>query len=79
MDQFRNVRNPARCTNRRPHASRGVQEDCGNERLRLESILIPEPLKRLAGLRMEGTHKEVEHSRYKLVEEETPPVKDERP
>jgi tetratricopeptide (TPR) repeat protein len=40
---------------------------------------IPELLKRLADLRMEGTKQEAEHNRYKLVEQETPPVKDERP
>jgi tetratricopeptide (TPR) repeat protein len=33
---------------------------------------IPELLKRLADLRMEGTKEEAEHNRYKLVEEKTP-------
>jgi tetratricopeptide (TPR) repeat protein len=40
---------------------------------------IPELLKRLADLRMEGTKKEAEHNRYKLVEQEASPVNDERP
>ncbi|MGA9981437.1 MAG: tetratricopeptide repeat protein [Candidatus Sulfotelmatobacter sp.] len=33
---------------------------------------IPDLLKRLADLRMEGTKEEAEHNRYKLVEEKTP-------
>jgi tetratricopeptide (TPR) repeat protein len=33
---------------------------------------IPNLLKRLAELRMEGTKEEAEHNRYKLVEEKTP-------
>jgi len=34
---------------------------------------IPDLLKRLADLRMEGTKEEAEHNRYKLVENKTPP------
>jgi DNA-binding SARP family transcriptional activator len=33
---------------------------------------IPDLLKRLADLRMEGTKEEAAHNRYKLVEEKTP-------
>jgi tetratricopeptide (TPR) repeat protein len=40
---------------------------------------IPDLLKRLADLRMEGTKKEAEHNRYKLVEEKTPPLEQQRP
>ena len=38
---------------------------------------IPDLLKRLADLRMEGTKQEAEHNRYKLVEEKSPSM--ERP
>ena len=33
---------------------------------------IPDLLKRLADLRIEGTKEEAEHNRYKLVEDKTP-------
>jgi tetratricopeptide (TPR) repeat protein len=40
---------------------------------------IPDLLKRLADLRMEGTKEEAEHNRYKLVEEKTPSLQPQRP
>jgi tetratricopeptide (TPR) repeat protein len=40
---------------------------------------IPDLLKRLADLRMEGTKEEAEHNRYKLVEEKTPSLEPQRP
>jgi tetratricopeptide (TPR) repeat protein len=40
---------------------------------------IPDLLKRLAELRMEGTKKEAEHNRYKLVEEKTLTLEQPRP
>jgi len=40
---------------------------------------IPDLLKRLADLRMEGAKEEAEHNRYKLVEEKTPSLEQQRP
>lgn len=40
---------------------------------------IPELLKRLADLRMEGTKEEAEHNRYKLVEDKAPSLEQQRP
>jgi tetratricopeptide (TPR) repeat protein len=40
---------------------------------------IPDLLKRLADLRMEGTKQEAAHNRYKLVEEKSPPTEKPQP
>jgi tetratricopeptide (TPR) repeat protein len=40
---------------------------------------IPDLLKRLSDLRMEGTRQEAEHNRYKLVEDKTPSAEPQRP
>ena len=43
-----------------------------------EEAQVPDLLKRLAALRMEGTKEENEHNRYKLVEEQSPSMEEQQ-